>query len=831
MDVDRYNEVISVCCLWRDINLLPEGDETLVGPKGVSLSGGQKARLSLARCVYSRADIYLLDDPLSAVDAKVAKHIFSKCIRDFLSDKIVLLATHQVQFSSQANKIIVLNRNSRAIHGSAREIFEKPEFKNLLLEQKVKNTSGQQLDDPNENDNLPEVSSGKINQHNANQIEEKRATIESSYRVAASKKVQNTGGFIYGYLFKIGFTSFGLVRLTVLGISFSAIAALSDYYFRIWAKDIARLEKVERKNITSNNITDLYDQFSPEDASLIYWYYNLALFSLFSGLNLLFAWFFVDGMRNASKVLHSRMVDSLFKAKMSFYDFCQVGELTSRYGTDFTIIDHVLLQHALLTAFTIIFTSAAMIPMALINPIQLVPNLVMILVCFPIALSRCKKFKIILELSKMFRSPLYTDLSSTIDEIITIRSDTNYKQYAIDNFNKSQNKLTSITLLSFLYESQLKFIVKSITIVMLAIMFYIMFVVYGNNLDVSTTGTFLLLSINVATVFPALLEYGSQFESSMISVNNVKRYTELEPEFELESIKVQGKNNQQPQVLHNLEINKNRQDFKSKLAVNREWLHGRVIFDQISMRYFDDERPALDQLSFTVEGGQKIGIVGRTGAGKSSIVSALYRLYPFQGTITIDGVDTRTLTLQELRASIGVIPQDPVLFCDSLRKNLDPFDVYRDEQIWRALEVVNLSQYVGHTLAADSALEYSIVEGGRNFSVGQRQLVCLARAILRSPKVLLIDEATANVDNETDALIQKTIRSQFCGSTIITIAHRLNTVLDYDRIMVLDAGKIVEFDTVENLLNLSNGVFKSMLNSVDITAVKQQSYILKQAKL
>lgn len=290
----------------------------------------------------------------------------------------------------------------------------------------------------------------------------------------------------------------------------------------------------------------------------------------------------------------------------------------------------------------------------------------------------------------------------------------------------------------------------------------------------------------------------------MISVENVRQFVGLEPEVEESTDDNQSTSTANPEgAIADLRPT-------SRTAPIR-WKEGRITFNRVTLRYFEDEKPAVDQLTFTIEGGERVGVVGRTGAGKSTIVSLLFRLYPFEGTIEIDGTDTKTLSLSHLRSSIGVIPQDPVLFSDTLRRNLDPFDAYTDTEIWSSLEAVNLRQYIAEQLGVQ--LDYEISEGGRNFSVGQRQLVCLARAILRSPKVLLVDEATANVDRQTDELIQATIRRKFGSSTIVTIAHRLETVMDYDRIMVLDAGRIVEFDSVENLLKRPYGVFRSMVGS------------------
>jgi ATP-binding cassette subfamily C (CFTR/MRP) protein 4 len=236
---------------------------------------------------------------------------------------------------------------------------------------------------------------------------------------------------------------------------------------------------------------------------------------------------------------------------------------------------------------------------------------------------------------------------------------------------------------------------------------------------------------------------------------------------------------------------------------------GNITFSSVSMRYSLDKPLVLKEVNFTVKSGEKIGIVGRTGAGKSSLISALFRLYDFEGTIFIDGIDTKAVPLHTLRSKIAIIPQEPILFLGTLRRNLDPFDEYEDSHLWNALEDVELKKFVS---SLPSGLESEISEGGNNFSVGQRQLLCLVRAILKNAKIVALDEATASVDLETDEMIQRTIRRKFKDATVLTIAHRTNTVMDSDKILVLDSGNVVEFGSTEDILQRPDGCFSGFVS-------------------
>lgn len=293
----------------------------------------------------------------------------------------------------------------------------------------------------------------------------------------------------------------------------------------------------------------------------------------------------------------------------------------------------------------------------------------------------------------------------------------------------------------------------------------------------------------------------SELENQMTSVERVLEYTKLDNEPEREE--------------------------NSKLP--KDWpSSGKLEFRDVSMRYLESDPPVLKNLNFVVHPAEKVGIVGRTGAGKSSIIVSLFQLYELEGGILIDDIDSTKLPLNIVRAKVSIIPQEPILFSGTMRKNLDPFDEYSDEILWNALEQVELKEVVAEM---SQGLHTNISEGGSNYSVGQRQLVCLARAIIRNNKILVLDEATANVDPHTDALIQKTIRKKFAECTVLTIAHRLHTVMDSDKILVMDDGRVVEFDTPYMLLQRDKSIFKEMVETTGTATAKVLKDIAEKVRL
>jgi ATP-binding cassette subfamily C (CFTR/MRP) protein 4 len=293
----------------------------------------------------------------------------------------------------------------------------------------------------------------------------------------------------------------------------------------------------------------------------------------------------------------------------------------------------------------------------------------------------------------------------------------------------------------------------------------------------------------------------------MVSFERVQEYTRIPPEPPIKT------------------PNKNRPD--------KGWPnHGRIIFENFYLKYSPEGDYVLKDLSFKINPMEKVGIIGRTGAGKSSIIQALFRFAINEGLIQIDDIDIETLGLQDLRRTFSIIPQDPVLFSGTLRSNLDPFDEKSDTEIWNALSQVELKQKIS---TMNEGLVTKISDGGANFSMGERQLICLARAILRKNKILICDEATANVDQETDSLIQKTIRQKFSHYTVLTIAHRLHTIMDSDKVLVLDEGRIIEFGHPYELIQNSRGAFRQMLDktglstSIELIKIAEKSYFTKRS--
>ena len=316
--------------------------------------------------------------------------------------------------------------------------------------------------------------------------------------------------------------------------------------------------------------------------------------------------------------------------------------------------------------------------------------------------------------------------------------------------------------------------------------------------DVS--GSSVGLAISQAMSLTAMLQWGvrqsAEVANQMMAVERILEYRDLEPE---------------------------QKDDPSPNEVEKSWpQHGAVEFKNVVYRYFEEAEPALRGVNFKVRPGEKIGIVGRTGAGKSSLIGAIYRMAELEGEIIIDGIDTGKISLEQLRSKISIIPQDPVLFSGTLRRNLDPFENFADDLLWKALSEVELKD-----IAGPQGLQTLVAAGGSNFSVGQRQLICLARAVLRNNKILVLDEATANVDPDTDHLIQLTIRRRFCDCTVLTVAHRLHTIMDSDRVLVMNYGIAEEFDTPMNLLEIPMGIFRDMVNA---TGTQESETLRRMAK-
>ncbi|XP_056639846.1 ATP-binding cassette sub-family C member 4-like isoform X1 [Diorhabda sublineata] len=787
---EKYDEVVRVCALETDFNQFQFGDNTLVEERGVSLSGGQRARLNLARAVYASADIYLLDDPLSAVDTRVAKHLFERCIKGYLGTKTTILVTHQLQFLEDADVIVVMDQGKIVKVGSYNDISEK------YLNQLAKNEEEIEV----QHKDLVRRYSHSIDVGEILRTDEK---------AEHNAEAMNTGAIpfsTYAKYFGYGTSLTGFLIMCLLFILAQVASNAGDLWLTQWVNEESEVASLSHNltqniviandssitNYTKYNYTVVNSETLPkhEETSITRNMY-IIIYSITMALALFFTPLrslnFYRIIMNASRNLHKRMFGNVLEAPMRFFDTNPSGRILSRFSNDMGIIDE-LLPRALLDAVQIFLVLLGILILVFIKiPWMIVPALVLGVLFYYFRIVFLKTSQDIKRLEGVNRAPVFSHLMATLDGMVTIRS-RKCEEMVINEFEFLVDRHSATWYLYLASCESFGFYLDCISTLFIAIVTYQFLIVESSSIE--TTGNVGLV-LSQCLILTGMLQLGvrqtAEVANNMTSVERVLQYANLERETE-ENKTLSAKNL-----------------FATFKTLNKEWPHsGEIRFRNVYLRYTLEKPPVLKNLSLTFEAGEKIGVVGRTGAGKSSLISALFRLSPIEGYIFIDDVETSEVKLSELRCKISIIPQEPVLFSATVRYNLDPFGTVTDGQIWEALEHVEMKNSIGN-------LETEIREGGSNFSTGQRQLMCLARAIVRNNKILVLDEATANVDPNTDALIQKTIRRNFRHCTVITIAHRLNTIMDSDKVLVMDAGRSVEFDHPHILLKNPKGYFTKML--------------------
>ncbi|XP_067128842.1 ATP-binding cassette sub-family C member 4-like [Centruroides vittatus] len=796
----KYRKVLHITALEKDISRFPKGDLTIVGERGVIMSGGQKARINLARALYLDADIFLFDDPLSAVDVSVAKHIFEKCIIEYLKDKICILVTHQIHFLNSASKILLLNKGKPEFVGNYNQMENLKMFRGILSKKEmvenstdlehvlfnddeiIETTESVVIDDiENSND-----SNEKFQKNKLSQDDEGDGTLE----ISVYKAYVNAGP---GFFFKI--------IIFVILVASQAIASASDYWLikllkdnRIYSKSIGKLENITSNNTVLNNIEgkNFYyiEQFN------IYVYFGLIcivyIMLLLSGL-LLYKYFTA-----ASFNLHNKMFQCIMRTPISFLDNNPVGKILNRFSKDVSTMDDVL-------PFTINSSINGYLPMVGMCVLQAIFCPYLLILTFVLSVLFCILWTIysrILKSIKLMegksRSPVFSHLSVSLYGLSTIRA-FNAETKFNTMFNKYQDKHT---VKWFIYVSLNRWISiygNIICLINLLITFIISSVLINTDDAGSQIGLIMNYGKLLITSFQYVIKCTSEVEFQMNSVKRILHYSKLKSEASYES----SPNKQPPQ----------------------DWpQEGEIQFDNVSLQYTNDKNTVLKNLTFCIHSGEKIGIVGRTGAGKSSIIASLFRMTEPMGRITIDGIDTKDIGLRDLRSKISIIPQDPMLFTGPLRRNIDPFNEYSEEMLWQVIEEVQLKGLISKL---PGGLDTHLTEGGRNFSIGERQLICLARTILRQNKILVMDEATSNIDKSTDNCIQKIIREKFKSCTVLTIAHRLHTIIDSDRVMVMDVGRLQEFDSPYALLKNVNGTFYNLVKNTGVTTMNDLYKIAK----
>jgi len=759
-DDQLYQTVIRACSLLEDFQQLTDYDQTRVGERGITLSGGQKARLSLARALYSKSDIYLLDDPLSAVDSKVGRNIFNYAIKgQILQDKIVILVTHHLDYAKQSDRVLLFSKG--AIQGDA--TFEELKSQGSNLFDQFKTIEFEEEEDKNLTPS--ELKTEEVQDKAITNDDSKEGISFSTYK----KYIDQNGSFKSLLLI--------LTYCLIYALIFIGFSRLLGF----WGQK--NFEHSRSSSHTFNHapyviVTILLAPFVLFGDSLKFILYN-------------------NFILKTNSNMHSKALEKISNAPVSFFDKTPVGIVLNRFSNDLGILDKgnaELLPYAIDGYFYIFMR---MMVLVIINPYLALPIVIVTIMSFKIKSFLQNPVMETKRIDLTSKSPMYSGISATLHGLLVIRT---FRQSR--SFIKKFTKLVQANNKAFLYmDRTIKFfiILMSVALDGLTVLgtFICIAIGYYTNLDAGIFGLALLMFQEIAGYGNWIVRTSLQVDINMQSVERILDYHQLDSE--------------PPKHLP--------QD--NSLRLN--WpCDGQISFNNVYLKYRPELDYVLQGLTFKISPGCKVGIVGRTGTGKSSIIQALFRMAQIDtkipgSSIEIDGVNIANLGLELLRKSISIIPQTPVVFTGTIRKNLDPFNEFTDSDLWHALLEVNLQQHVEKLeqgLHTDMSISNSV------FSAGQKQLVCLARAVLRKNKIIVLDEATSNVDIETDEVIQKKIMERFQDCTVITIAHRLISIANYDKIMVLDKGKVVECDSPyllmakskgDKLITKTDGVFAQMV--------------------
>ncbi|XP_045532540.1 multidrug resistance-associated protein 1 isoform X2 [Pieris brassicae] len=793
LDKGKYNNVINMCALKPDFEMLPGGDQTEIGEKGINLSGGQKQRVSLARAVYCDADNYFLDDPLSAVDSHVGKHIFDKVIgpNGLLQNKTRVWVTHQVSYLAQTDLVVVLRDGEVSEVGTYQQLLEK---KGAFAEFLLNHLSDAERTSPEELDEIKQDLESKLGSEFQNKLQRARSLSESASETevpaggdrrgsvkrrtpednAEERKEKNKlieaekaeTGSVKWAVYKQYLTSVGVMASLVtfiMNMILQMFQVGSNYWLAKWSNDNQMMVNGTVDKSRRDLFLGVYGGLGIGQVITV----SVSSLALYLGTLV------------AARTLHSKLLSGVLRApSIGFFDCTPTGRILNRFSKDVEVLDNVLPMT--LRGWTACFFSVlgTLFVISVSTPIfvfAIVPIGVLYYVIqrFYVATSRQLK-----RLESVSRSPIYSHFSESITGATTIRAYGVTERF-VEESERGVDHNQACYYPSCIANRWLAIRLEMIGNVI--IFFAALSVVLGREtIDPGIVGLSVTYALQITQILNWLVRMTSEVETNIVAVERIKEYSDTPSEaaWNLPN----GPGSTWPET-------------------------GALQLDGLTICYRPGE-PVLRDLTCTVSPREKLGIVGRTGAGKSTLTLGLFRIVePTSGKIMIDGIDISSIGLHQLRSRITIIPQDPILFSGTLRLNLDPFETFTDDQIWRSLEHAHLKAFVQ---GLPSGLLHEVSEGGGNLSVGQRQLVCLARALLRKTPLLVLDEATAAVDLETDDLIQKTIRTEFASCTVLTIAHRLNTIMDSTRVMVLDKGQLVEYAPPEQLLQDKNSIFYSM---------------------
>ncbi|KAM5466400.1 hypothetical protein MauCBS54593_006138 [Microsporum audouinii] len=795
---ERYKKVLDVCALSDDLHILVDGDMTEIGPRGINLSGGQRWRVSLARALYSRAGILVLDDIFSAVDVHVGRHIFEKALTgDLGQGRTRILATHHVSLClPKTSYMVVLEDGTMAQAGHPDEIGDTGSLTKIRSAAAAVAAS-----------NPPPVSFRRrsssirdnMGSHSsmawASRKDSNREKPTATFVQPEEREIGRVKWEVYKEYLKSSGGAVFWVAVAICLCSSQALGLGRSWWLKIWTGN----SKAKTYSDTYLSQTIVSTDKAADDALWFYLgiYFALAMSrTLIKSFSHLFIW---TGTIRASKALFEKMTSRVLRTPLRWVDTVPVGRVINRFTLDFATFDSKLGDDLAYLFLDVLDLLSILVAAVLVSSYILLLTIVLSGVCAHFAIRYMITARELRRIKSQARSPIIEQFGTSLQGIGTIRAFNKAETY-MDKMYRNIDDHTSAHYYIILFNEWMAFRTGMAD------------ALFGACL------TFILMSMK--DIEPSLVGFALNFmlDGAQLIGSAIDKYTETQLDM-----------NSTERII---EYSKVVTEDHTGEEVSAAWpSKGRIEVDSITASYSPELPPVLNGLTFGVEPNHRVGIVGRTGSGKSTLTLALFRLLGLRsGSIYIDGVDISTIKLHDLRSRLSIIPQDPVLFSGTIRSNLDPFNEYTDEQLQTALSRVHFQLFKGDTDeesseeedagegGADSvsdrartpSLDYAISEGGLSLSQGQRQLLCLARAIVARPKVMVLDEATSAVDMKTDALIQRSIREEFQDSTLLVVAHRLSTVADFDRILVMKDGEAVEYDSPKALMK-AQGVFWRMV--------------------
>ncbi|RVE76679.1 hypothetical protein OJAV_G00011380 [Oryzias javanicus] len=785
-DAVFYQAVIEACALSDDLSILPKGDKTEVGENGVTLSGGQKARLALARAAYMDKDIYLLDDPLAAVDTDVAEHLMQKCVLELLKGKTRILCTHRIEFADRADLVVLMDDGTIVRTGTPAEILPLVAAAKMgKTEEAGTKKDGSTQDEDDELGPPPDL------------------RVDDDCDLNAEKK--QVGGLAWT-VYQTYWTSMGGMLASSILLSLLLMQAsknVSDWWLSYWVSSLPSNSSSWMNGSSSSALRSphllLFSSAGllsapsvpvslSNDSSRDVRFY-LTVYGSIGAANTVFtavrSFLFAYGVIRAASVIHNRLLDQILQATLSFFDTTPLGRILNRFSSDLYIVDDSLPFNLNIMLAAVFGMLGLLVMICYGLPWVLVPLVPLALLYYRIQHYYRHTSQELKRLCSLTLSPVYSHFSETVTGLGTIRASASSARFEEENARRLEQSQRCLFLSNAVMQwLQIRLQLLGVAVVTSLAAIAVLQRQLG-SVDPGLVGLSLSYALSITTLLAGLISSFTQTEMQLVSVERTEEYScslQTEP---------QGHHAQLPP----------------------SWPErGTVEFRDVVLAYRENLPNALDGVSLLVRPGEKIGIVGRTGSGKSTVFLALFRMVEInRGQILLDQRDVSTVGLAQLRSRLAIIPQDPFLFSGTVRENLDPCGRHQDQQLLEVLDHCHL----GAVVSRMGGLQAEVGERGKRLSAGQRQLLCLARALLTQAKILCIDEATACVDQKTDNLLQQTIRDKFQDKTVLTIAHRINTIMDCDRVLVMHAGKVKEFDTPAALRRSDDSVFHRLVGSLE----------------